>query len=406
MSAMSGQGTEAIDVLDTGSSSRLGWWATIAAVAVTALIGWTLRGPSPAPAASPIVATTAPEASLARPEPRPEFPDHVGEFLFSDDRHGFLVQYLCSDVRADGSCPRRLLATDDGGRTWDSRGLLPTYADSFAPLLVVSEREVALVDSAAYASLARSIDGGRNWVRLPITQGAPEPAPPGATVIQEFPQLCYATACPPSAAWIDVRTQTSHPLPQQPPSGAGDFLRAVSMASDGQLVASTATITTARISMSVDGGRYWREVALDVPVDSDDTLLDVQAMPAGHGRAYAFVLVQVGVRDATVLVVHGYRTDDAGATWTSLGWEPGSVNGFPSAVLDGELIATDAQGRVRLSGGGGTTWTVLPATTANSWPRQPVPDGPVLLTTFDDFAGEQSRLSFDGRSWIPLRLPV
>ncbi|MBA2389270.1 MAG: hypothetical protein H0V67_03345 [Geodermatophilaceae bacterium] len=404
---MSGHGTVPgyEDVLDTGTPGRVRLWSGVAVVAVLALIGWTLRSSPPGPEAAPIAAVTTPQVAPTVPDRKPEAADRVGEFAFADDRSGYLVQYRCSEVRPDGSCPRRLFATDDGGRTWDSRGFLPTYADSFSPVLVVSERELVLIDSAAVASLARSIDGGRNWVRLPVSRGAPAPAPPGSTVIQEFPQACYATACPPTAVWIDVDSQTLHPLPVQPPSGAGAFLRAVSTSTDGELVASTATVTTARISMSSDGGRRWTEVVLDVPLDTGDVLLDVRAKPAGNGRAYAFVQVQVGVRDGTGIdVMHGFRTDDAGATWTGLGWEPTSVNWFPQAVVAGELITTDAAGRVLLSSGGGTTWRPVYGAPTNSWIRQIVPDGPILLTAFDDSGGESHHLSLHGRAWTLLRL--
>lgn len=392
------------DVLDTGTPGRLGLWATIGAAAVLALLGWTLHNSPGELAAIPIPIATSPasETSVTEPAPGPPFPDHVGEFAAADDLHGFLIQYRCGQIRADGSCPRRLLATSDAGRTWESRGPVPSYADSFQALMVASDRELALIDTASFGSLARSIDGGRNWVRLPINRGAPAPVPAGITVLTDFPQACYSTECQAPFAWIDVATQTLHPLPQQPPGGAGRSLRSANTTGDGQFVVSTATVTVGRVAMSVDGARSWTEAVLDIPLDSDDALLDVRAVSAGNGRAYAFVQVQDGTRGATS---YGFRTDDAGDTWVGLGLDRQPLTGFDAGVLDGELVTTDSSGRVVVSRDGGTAWTTMYDAPADSWLRQIVPDGPLLLTTFDDPAGERYQLCFDGRTFIAARFP-
>lgn len=396
------------DVLDSGTPNRRPWTA-LAVVVVLALIGWSLRGPEPEPAIIPIAVSTAPSTSVAEPEPEPEFsqaPDSAGELAFVDDRHGFLMQYRCSQLRSDGTCPRRLLATSDGGRTWDSRGAVPSYADSFYPLVAISAREIVLIDGSTFGSLARSIDGGLNWVLLPIDRGPPAPAPTGPTVLQAYPQSCnarYATDCPVTAVWIDVVRRTLHPLPQQPPTDLDQYLGLAPMSPDGELVASSSGITSAEVAMSVDGGRSWTEAVLDVPVESSDALQGVQALPAGNGRAYAFVQVYDQIqRD----ILYGFRTDDAGLSWVGLGWELTGVDWHPSGVLDGELVATTASGGTVVSTAGGTRWAPLDGAPSDGWLSQSVPGGPVLMAGYDGLTGERYHLSLDGRTWKPVHLPA
>lgn len=397
--------SEREDVLDTGAPSRFGLWQVVALIAVLALLGWNLRSSPEQPAATPIAKPTAAERSGATTEPAPPPPnqpiDHVVGLAFVDDRAGFLMRYSCSHAPDSSTCTRSLLATVDGGRTWDVRGNFPTWAGSYYLLEAVSETEVALLDHADLDSVVQSFDGGRTWVQQAIGRGPPAPAPPGATVVQEFPAVCSATECAGPPAWIDLAARTLHPLPRQPLAGTDQPFWIAPMSPDGQLVASSQQLSAARVAMSVDGGSTWIEAVLDVPVGDSSYVEHVQAMAAGNGRAYAYVKVFGRPGGETT---YGFRTDDAGASWVDLGWEQASVSWFPAAVLDGELIATSFSNQVQVTSGSGATWSPVDGAPREGWVVQSEPGGPVLLTASHGEA-ESYHLSFDGRTWTPMYLP-
>ncbi|MBA3419627.1 MAG: hypothetical protein H0U09_13190 [Geodermatophilaceae bacterium] len=391
------------DVLDSGTPGGSGRWIAIAVVAVLALVGWNLLDSGPEQAVDRAVDSPAvdpPADRVIEPVPEESLPtDRADQLTFVDDAHGFLVQYACPLTNADASCPRRIVATSDGGASWEVRGPIPPhYAEHYYQLAAASRDQLMLIDGATLASIALSVDGGRSWRQLPVTPAEAAPAPAGATLTQSAhrcDQVCKTTL-----GWIDPAALKSHPLPSQPVAGSGDVLALPSMSSDGDIVVSSVAGTAGQVSMSTDGGQTWSDTRLEVPLVSVMSQQYVQVWAAGGGRAYAVVQVYDGVGTEST---YGFRTDDGGLTWADLRLEGQAVG--TGGVLGGELITTDLSGQIFVSSAGGTRWDEVGTVLGTVWLAQTVPDGPVLATMFDDDGEESYQLSIDGRSWVPVSLP-
>ncbi|MDQ3463169.1 MAG: hypothetical protein M3500_00285 [Actinomycetota bacterium] len=388
------------DVLDSGTPDRPVRWIAAAVVAVLALIGWNVMGSDSEQALDRVVESHAAEPPGVG-EPIPDVSpstDHAEQLTFVDDQHGFIVQSTCAQAPGGVPCPRRILATTDGGSSWQSRGPLPSYAQTAYLLVAESERDLTVLD-VSLASVVRSVDGGRSWRQLPITRADPAAAPAGALLVHDVGRRC-STDCPGSLVWIDPATEELHPLPSQPWAGAHRDRSTLSTAWDGDIVAAAAG-TAGLVSMSGDGGQTWIDTRLEVPLAKGQRIQQSQAMAAGGGRAYAFMQVFGGLgMEAT----YGFRTDDAGVTWTDLRFEDQQV-WIPAGVIGGELISTDLPGRIFLSSAAGTRWAEAGTVAGGPWLSQTAPDGAVLATVFN-YRGEESyHLSTDGRTWTPLTLP-
>ncbi|MBA2554039.1 MAG: hypothetical protein H0V10_10200, partial [Geodermatophilaceae bacterium] len=248
------------DVLDSGPPQRPSRWIAVAAVAVLALVGWSVLGSTPDETAGPTPESHAADTSTARatePTPAPpDRPDHVDQLTFADDDHGFMVQEVCSQSTGSGPCSRRILATLDGGSNWEGRALIPPYADEFSGLVAQSEFELILLDQISAGSVVRSFDGGRSWAQVPTTRAEPAPVPAGVVLVGDLDPAC-TPPCSALLSWIDPNTLEQHPLPRQPAAGTGDLPSSASMGSDGDLVVAAATAATGLVSVSTDGGANW-----------------------------------------------------------------------------------------------------------------------------------------------------
>ena len=392
------------DVLDSGTPGRSGRWIAVAVVAVLALVGWNLLDTDldqAAPRAAESRSVDPPAGWVAGPTAEVSAaPDHTGQLTFVDAQHGFLVQDLCSLSTGGAPCPRRILATGDGGSSWESRARIPAYAEGFYTLHAVSDMDLILIDTLSVVRVIRSFDGGRSWQPRPLLDAEPAPAPPGAPLVWGGSQPC-APDCRPPLSWIDPITLELHVLPTQPAAWTRDFPPTPSMSPDGDIVAASADDTAGLVSMSADGGQTWTETRFDVPLVNGQTIQQGFAFAAGGGRAYAFVQVydSLGLESTS-----GFRTDGGGFTWVDLPLEDQPV-WFPVGVLDGELISSDLPGRIFRSEAGATRWVEAGSLAGGPYLSQTVPDGPILATALNSQGYESHYLSTDLYDWTPIPLP-
>lgn len=391
------------DVLDSGPPGQPRRWIAVAVVAVLVLIGWNVLGSGPDEIAAPAAESHAVDTPATGVEPGPEVPanpDHADQLTFVDADNGFLMQHLCSQSTGGGACPRRILATADGGSRWEGRSVIPSYADEFYALVAHSEFDLTLLDKLSAASVVRSFDGGRSWAQFPTTGAEPAPVPAGVGLVSDLDPACTPD-CPAALSWIDPSTLQLHALPSQPAAGIGDLPRPASLASDGDIAAASAIRAAGLVSVSRDGGATWVETRLPVPLQEGQEVAAAQALAAGGGRVYTFIQV---FDAAGVAAKFGFRTDDGGATWAGLGLQDPPL-WLPFGVLDGELLATDLPGRILLSSAGGTRWSEGGRVVGGPYLSQAKPDGPLLATIVNSQGFESYRLSPDGQDWTLIRLP-
>ncbi len=399
--------TQPGDVLDSGAPARTGRWVAVAVLAVLALVGWNILGPEPETdrPVSPAVGSPSTGWVAGPGSELPASPHRADQLTFVDDEHGFLVQYLCSESSGGDSCPRRILATEDGGGSWEGRAMIPPYADEFYALVARSEFDLILLDRVSAASVVRSFDGGRSWAQLPTTRAEPAPVPAGAGLVGAglvgvLDPAC-PQPCPVTLSWIDPNTLQLHPLPRQPAAGGNVLPQPASVASDGDIAVAAAAPAAGLVSLTTDGGATWIESRLEVPLLEGQEVAQVGALAAGGGRAYLFIQV---FDESGVAGKYGFRTDDGGAGWTDLGFEDQRL-WIPAGVIDGELISTDLPGRTFLSVAFGTRWAEVGTAPRSPYLAQVVPDGPVLATLVNSQGFESYHVSPDGRRWKPMQLP-
>lgn len=394
------------DVLDT-TGGRRRRWPVGAAVLVVVLLWFQVRSTEAPDAAPAVRATTTPtvtsgwvaRAGTGRPPGGLGGPPGVEQLTFVDDLTGFLVQPLCR-AEAGGACGRRVLATTDGGRSWRPRGEVPPafgYLDRF---VAVSASEVAFLDGFLPTTSVDSADGGRTWQPHDLIRGDPRPAPAGAPLVTDV-LPCPVSVCPPWLAWVDLATGQLHQLPGQPPAEWLQQLVAAPPGPDGDLLATAVAADASRAWMSRDGGRTWAQAVLPVPQHAGVATW-IRGFAAGGGRAYAYVMVSAA---AGAVQVAGFRTDDAGRSWDSLGFVDPSL-GVPDGVLNGELVGADAAGLVHLSAQGGRTWDSTGILVGAGSISQQLPGGPVLATVVDASGLETYYRSADGSAWSRVTPPA
>lgn len=390
------------DLLDTGGPGRPWPWLAVAALVVAALVWWNVGGTD----------TESPTLGVvpSHPSPSPEVtldvvatPDRAEFLTYADEQTGFLVQWACSEFTPQGNCPRQLLATEDGGESWDVRGRLPEAARYLDRFVVVSPTVLAFVGDFLPSTMAVSYDAGRTFSMRALDRGADLPAPPGTPVVNDAPppgNVGYGL----DLSWIDVENQSLHRLPNQPEADGLANVRPSARPADGDLVVSAIGLTAAHVWFSPDGGRTWRASRLEVPPVAQHAIAAVNVLAAGAGLAYTFVRVN----DSTGLVqVHGFRTDDGGATWTDTDFEDQTL-WPPGGVVAGELICTNNPGEVFLSTQGGQNWESGGQLPAPAYLSQTVPGGPVLATLVGQNGLQTYYQSTDGRVWtlVPVPPPV
>jgi len=396
-----------VEVLDSGRSPRRSGWLIGALIVALVLLGWRWTAGSDPPVAAPAPSSIPLSATPADPTyPSPGPDATIEDVAFLDSATGYLVQRRCAAATPEPRCGRLLLATADGGRSWQPLAQIPAFADVFQRLVVEPPNTVLLLEREGSAALVRSEDGGRSWFRLPIAVAVPAPARAGALVVKQQQSRPCPRGCPITLAWLDLATQQRRPFPTQP--AHSDLLVPAPMSADGDVVATLTGADRAVVAMSTDGGLTWSETALPVPLGAGEhptaAVSDVTALAAGGGRAYAFVSVQPVATQPVVPTTYGFRTDDGGATWVDLGLPADLL--VPSVVVHGELATTDTAGQILVSTAGGTRWAaVRHGPSEPTYLRQDRADGPVLAVAFAE-QQPQLYLSFDALGWLPAEVPT
>ncbi|HMA32940.1 MAG TPA: hypothetical protein VKY74_00560 [Chloroflexia bacterium] len=307
------------------------------------------------------------------PEPRPPSltspagPPTLRDLTFLDRRQGWALLATCA---AAEPCPVRVMATTDGGQTWQTRSALeasnPESRDPPGPGMVSHLRFANARDGWAFGpGLFTTHDGGRSWADDSgygaIVALAPQPGSVWAVEVTCSPTFTMISSCP-----LALLASTDNGTTWQPT--AGPFL----LAGDVQLMRSTPTMAwlNARgapldwppsgLIATADAGQRWQPRS--GPCGSPGTVIE---RVAAHAPGYVWLLCdrppEVGSA-ATRL----YGSADTGAHWRLLA-AGGSGGALPQGAVRDLVFSTPATGWVSLDSGllyrttdGGAHWTPVP----------------------------------------------
>jgi len=262
---------------------------------------------------------------------------------FVDANHGYALHGVCRGG-ADG-CEFTLLATSDGGRTWQRRELPPpaSRASNYfgSTLSVLSPDQIVIDRPPGPAWRDRRIystDGGRDWRVVEdwysLETVAPVPANgllTGICGVDPVAGECGDVGTILPSTGMTVR------VPTQPGLFSGRL--GPEATSGGKLWVTGRNETLGwTIAVSGDGGRTWTTSALDVP---GTPASGRWAVVERNGVMY----LTAGGADELLAV---WRSTDDGVTWTRTwvgagnNWLP-SPAGYPVAAGDGSLIISDGK---------------------------------------------------------------
>ncbi|WP_173077006.1 sialidase family protein [Phytohabitans rumicis] len=235
--------------------------ALVAAVGVGSAITTTRDGAAPAPADSTV--------------PAPDVSGPVQWVGAADAEHIYAAYPACPD----GSCNKtwvRLVASDDGGDTWQARGPKIEIVD-----LVLVDRQT-LVVVGPKAALTVSVDGGRTWSAATRAPKALDAVPAGGAAICATPDegACQVYA-------VDPKSKMYAPLSMQPD---GTLLAGPVGNTAGVLWIAGTTGKPCRptVSMSADGGHTWATRGIPDPPGGALRCDPVRISTTADGRtAYA-----------------------------------------------------------------------------------------------------------------------
>jgi hypothetical protein len=323
-----------------------------AAVLAGCSVGGVRRAP-PARSAPPASAT--PARTVAAPEvravdvPVPRgYRQHTVEFVDAD--RGYALFTSCGDDSGDG-CNAILLATTDGGRSWERREH-PSHRGENQQLYAAGETVVLLAEPHGYYV---SKDAGRTYTAYPYTERPPDPY----WALGGGFQLCCDTQPPEVVEWVDDRKR---PVPTAPPVPGlstvgfdGRVLHAVGL-EDGKAYA----------VLSTDRGKTWRQVFLGAPQERlamvqimVSTGADPDVWLAGNVERFAFP--------------HLWRFDGQG-------WRPVGATGHPDGYGS---VAPAGRGVLAVTGPAGSGLVEGGAYRVSDWPvahafLQALPDGTLV----------------------------
>jgi len=320
----------------------------------------------------------APESRppAAPPAPVPDeqqIPD--GPFVlnpdFADAEHGYAIRGNCPG-RKYVNCTGELLATDDGGRRWESREI-PDLSFSKGQLPVphvLGPQEIALdwtrPDPAnnRVGRRAFSEDGGQTWrtVELPHVPTESVPAiPDGGELVRACAELvgggqqCAARGF----AVLMPGTGESALLANAPELEDVEASRAPTADGRWWLVGRAPETRDWTIAVSDDDGRTWVTSTLDWQGSALDW-----SIATHDGTLYASVTgsLPFGGEEPGLLAI--FRSTDDGRSWEQT-WHPDEDKapretwGQVVVANDGNLLinAVGGEGRTYLSSDGGSTFT-------------------------------------------------
>ena len=249
-----------------------------------------------------------------------------------------------------------LLRSTDGAASWSTTPITFDHATvAFDP------RSQGTVYASTGGGVAKSIDGGQNWVQLPI--GPVGPAGPIA-IDKQNPDTIYAGLLKSSdagASWVQLAGPAGELLFGTlaiDPQIAGTIYAGSEAAGNGVQMASS---VTSGVLKSVDGGKTWTGVnTLWRAVDVSNVVVD----PTNSSVVYAQTTTldcswydcSGGYWDSPDLLkfLGQFKSADGGATWVKL-------DGVSLLGIDqqGTLYAVTPVGFAR-SKDSGATWNALP----------------------------------------------
>jgi hypothetical protein len=259
------------------------------------------------------------------------------ELDFADPSHGYALGRDCVET-----CRFTLLATSDGGRSWQPRPLPPEEgAATDAGVTVAGPERLSFNRSSAAATSTGeffvSDDGGRTW-HPPLT-AAPtllKPIEDGALVVQACVgargDTCVRGLGSLTPQGISMPAVTQPPLADPVPGGAAT--------ASGVVWATGRHVGTGQWAVSVtsDGSRTWSTTPLDLP--GKPALAGGWSVVEGAGLLYLTVVGSIGVGPTGLLAI--YRSRDRGRTWT------GTWRATPTSVRQGVLGSAVATSDGRL----------------------------------------------------------
>jgi hypothetical protein len=302
------------------------------------------------------------------------------------------------------TCDGKLMASTDGGQTWQERptqdwlakpATLELYV--LGPQIVMYRPSKGLKDGTTNQSREDAakitLDGGRTWQALPTSQ-KPVPTVPAGT----WPVACWIEC---GVYALDPAARVLAPLANQPPLERAHLVDTPSDAGIWMDGLEPATGKPA-VAVSRNGGRDW-DTHVFAGEQTPVTRPTVNVATTDGRTVYAAIRL---VDDQ----VHLYRSIDGGETWQLLnpdGQSTGAalVTGIGYVTADGAFVTMYTEGDtfvLRVSTDGRT---YRPLVAAGGPPKITVPphavdDGHYLLYT-----ERAVYLSGDGRAWQQLKLP-
>jgi hypothetical protein len=336
------------------------------------------------------------------PADLPVTPDYHYQVDFADADHGYA---LGSDCEPGGSCSFTLLATEDGGRSWEPRTVPKDggpYREGSVSVFGPSRVTFTFVRSTS-DTIAQFVseDAGRTWRAFEVWGvGASSPIPSGASLMH----ICRdsSSECLSGAGVMSSDRGELLPTPAQPPLGGPLLVGRVATAGGRYWMAGTHEASGRwAIAVTSDAGRTWATTEVDVPGKASSESGEAWSVVEQGDVMYATVRGAIGSGPFGLLAV--FRSTDQGMSWTRTWYATPTeglqgLAGSPIATADGRLIVySTVDGPFESSDGGQTfTRSSLPLPGKVVWTRA----GYLVLrpeTGYD--------LSSDGLDWRTFTLP-
>lgn len=309
-------------------------------------------------------------------------PGTISDVEFVDADTG----YLLSTCAEPAPCPTRLARTKDGGRTWQTKDL-PAALNTRdgVDLVAFADGRLATAGAVGYGSS----DGGYSWQPALAGTGPSAVAHPDDLLrLRTAAGRCGGTV----EVWRSGLLRIA-PVATQP------AIRVCWVspirATDGAWWVGGTTGDRAALASTVDGGRTWRTVGLDVPA-RDVTSVEVASLGS---HAYAVVLG----RDRSIAAL--FHSADGGRSFTRTRYgPPAAPQGLAGAMvplLDGRLLMVGTDHRWYLSADDGATFTRAEGNLPAVGRLARTPAGYVA---YDLFGGGWAAFSTDGATWHKLQI--
>jgi photosystem II stability/assembly factor-like uncharacterized protein len=327
---------------------------------------------------------------------------------FADAKHGYALKKECTPGtdQLTTRCSFALLATDDGGRSWQPRKL-PAGTGQFSEgWLEVYGPDQLLFGRGVMDGLERAVsnDGGRTWQSaapdMATVVESPGAIRPGSTLVSMCIGPAAENGCELGLGSPTLDAKQVVPVLTQPP-----LVRprpGTEATAGGRFWAVGQDPATGRwaISVTSDAGATWATTPFDLPGDPG---FDSAWTVVEHGGVmYMTVEGTLPAGGTGLLAV--FRSTDDGVSWTRT-WHAEridqlwAIQGSTIATADGRLVLNSMTEGTFQSTDGGQTFTVA---------KQQLPPWRIQWTRGGYLAigpNNQFEISRDGLDWLAFRLP-